>query len=1244
MPRVYGDVQRFAIQAGRRANLVAEFHYGSLDEYYNEYERNGNPWARQRNLQFFVDDTNQDMEYAVFLNLPDFAEGDIPVDNHIDFREAVIDNLNGESDFVNAAFQRGDGPNGFPRGAALNIDLYIYRFTPEERFVQGHDFRSGVYSRIWGPLGRVNNCVIKQISERVCYYLPSGSKRGYMWRADGTKISVDRTNPDYNSEMCKRLSRDKTYQKIKAGVAAFLSRRDVTKDDEFGFDVVGLCELAELCEIRIMVYMNTRIGTMLRWDTDDKVDYGRTKEDNRYVFKFFMTSRQHLEIASETDLNTRRQIGSSFAKQIHYVDDEWFDQLFTTGYPGDMDPEKEEDCRVYTLTRSCARWPLHTEAREYKYADVVVQEGTNVFKHEVFRDWISENTDMDPDDPETSDIVCMADVHYRKLLQGYKFHNMRKIKQRSSPSLFEAVAYADKMCTHTLSFDVKIGQSLYEVDGYKWYATDFGKVEDFPYFHGYPAADTWCEYKGRDTKPVYDGRSGMFVPSTTYIGNGPGDRPFTFEYGKYAIFLIEEVDLSGCSADFVAHLARDKLLVGMDVSADVLVLPSPVLHFFQDMGVVWRASHVWVCYGCVDNWILGEGGQTGEILRAEMIQERTYPIAAGKNMAGRWPVMTTKYVTADQDTAQDLLAWYSSAWCAPTVDNSDYVYGGIPRRHCAGSLLRGERNEVYGAVTVTGSSLSRGGYMKKQIDASTGNADGPYVVHCVTDLYGTGKTYAHVSGALHAYAFVRLYQAATCIPSHEVVGFSLDSIKTVSDPSRYISPKFTSPEFKDGMFRPPVLKPVEATFRSKSCLLSNLYAPRSAFQGFATPCDSKPLWGEYQDSLGQFNVVTGPAGSGKTWRHFQKYGSTDYRLDPDRIIYAPLTNYLAALLKSQGIRSTTSFKAFNRRVDDSSTVRAPHQRYQSENAEQSLRLQGVSIVLRDEVTQDSAAMILDAIKCCEANHKQLLLVGDLTKEKFYQLSAVRNGGPDLFAAAMEEAEREAIHPKKTIKWIAPMQVFRQSQDPELSVFLDTLRDGFPTPETTWKNLIECPYFEHVSYEEMLGRIDPVKDLVANPWHMYISEVTSDVLGLMGEEDTLRIRANFQRPYKPKESDPEFIRRMALFENDPCVHKGVTTEITKRELESLKNTKFMSTSYPYAGSSSDGNMINPMIGCTVFCLQGISLEGDSVLYVMTGSNRASEWMNEDQPNQAYVTLSRARNRNQIKIVRHQDEQSARRVRI
>ena len=105
---------------------------------------------------------------------------------------------------------------------------------------------------------------------------------------------------------------------------------------------------------------------------------------------------------------------------------------------------------------------------------------------------------------------------------------------------------------------VRKGDELWEVDGHKWYGPD---VKDFPYFHGYPAADVWSEYNGTETRLVTDPATGRFTPRNTNVGNHQ-DRSLTLGYGKYAVFLVKELDLSGCEEHTLEHrLRRDRLFI-----------------------------------------------------------------------------------------------------------------------------------------------------------------------------------------------------------------------------------------------------------------------------------------------------------------------------------------------------------------------------------------------------------------------------------------------------------------------------------------------------------------------------------------------------------------------------------------------------------------------------------------------------------------------------------------------------------
>lgn len=883
---------------------------------------------------------------------------------------------------------------------------------------------------------------------------------------------------------------------------------------------------------------------------------------------------------------------------------------------------------MYTILRSCLRWPLPDIGRSVKYGDVLLREGNTVIKHECYKEWlVSKN--MDPVDVKHSNIMCDADIHSNLVMNGLSLKNVKPIKQINTPSLFEAVSQADKVTTHTLNRTVDDGTVIYEIDGRKWYATEFSKVANFPYFHGIPASDTWSEYTGVHTVATYDTVTGTWYPKSTYIGNGDGDRAFSFGYGKYAIFLIEELLFDKCDLKTIEHMTRDRIFVNFVSGRDILCLASPVLHFLQDIGVTWRASHVWISYGVIDDWIIAKTDESTASLRKQMVDSKTYAISVGRMMAGRNPVITSQHITPELDTAQDLLYWHSTKFAGGGLaqERTGLVY----RRHSPDSILQSEDADVYGATTVSGSSLVRGGtYTRRAF--GTKRECGPYEVTTHVDMFGFGSTMAHVSGAIHAMCFVQLYRAALCIPPEIVVGFSLDSIKCIADPTEYLGNFISDSDSIPGSFKPARSKVLEKIYMSSTPLLSPLYTSRCSFQGIALPDHLRPLWGEYQDGLQQFNIITGPAGSGKTWRHLMKHGSSDQRVD--RVLYAPLTNYLAAQVKAKGFPATTSFKAFNRRVHDDKSFRAPCDRYDDPSRRRHVdnhKLDGFACVLRDEVTMDNTAMVSDAISCCNEYHRQLLIVGDFDNDRFFQLSAVSGGGPTMMAMALDASNRE-IYPKQ-IKWIAPQQVYRQTGDPLLSELLNSLRNDTGTTVERWEMFSRSELFEHIDYDTFLDRFVPSSDLVISPWHKLISDLTDDVLDTMQMDDELMLRGNFPTPYKVKECDPVPVQRLAIFEGDPHAYKGVTTRITKRELFDMEGSTFMNKGFPYAGAGgpTTSNLVNPMIGTTVYALQGLSLDTGSTLYVLIATPGGYEWSNETQPCQAYVTASRARTRNQIKFV-------------
>lgn len=1107
-----------------------------------------------------------------------------------------------------------------------------------------------------GYLGnKLVNCVTKEMMRMVTYYTHEGEKRKYMWNSEtGQQYPCDTSDPDYSQAAMNKLCTDKSYIKIKKGIEAFLHKRGLKVYEDFGFEPRDLCELAELCQCRIVVWIDSGSFRVCRHDTDDLVSFNGIY-DQRYVFNYHMMSDQHLELLpieciggvdSRTLISQR--ISPTRSPDVTYLDDAGFaDILENEG------AKPVEERRLYTLSKCIPEsrkvsMGFPREALGKQYSGWILTSGERVFKHVALRDWSQALIDDKTlKASRVATCVCLADVHSHKLRDIYGSANISPIRQKSNPRLYHAARWADMQFGH-VQLSMEPGSTMYEYDGRKWYMADFSDIpeEEFPYFHGIPYSNTWSEYDGKFSDVHFVPGQG-FRERTTMIGNYPGDRKFTFVRGtKYAIFQIEELDLSGVSESTRAHFERDALFTDFDGEKSVLMLPSPIVHFLQDCGAVWRASRVWVCYGCGPYWV--PESKESKKLSKEMIQKKTYPVVMGRLMCGRNPVDSVTYIAPDPETAESLQYFYSTQFAHGRLANEAridpaIIFEGEEHEYDSERDLREDTDpdaiiysndgEFAGSSEPDYSLVRNGGYITPTIRAEEWDGKCPFYVETYHSTYNWGSTYCHISGAQHAMCFVRLYQAVVKMDPAVVTGFSLDSIRTSADVSDLIQPFFGD---KPGYFKPVEERPYKCPMHRSGSMLSDLYTPRTSFIGVNKAPHDSPMWNDYKDSLRQFNIVTGSAGSGKTTRHFRRYekGDKDYRL-PLNTVYMTMTNHLAHHIQSEHkVDSFTSFKGFNRRVlDDNNFIeaskrydKAAHMASGNSRWNESLsKLENKHTVLLDEVSMIDPTKILDILEVCKHYHVQLLIVGDLDRDTFYQLSPVGHKAKDFYAALDKGKKNLGID----FYWVPPMKVFRQTGDQELNDLLASLRemDG----QASWNALYNSPIIRHVSYEEMLEEIDPSKDLVAQPWHRVIGTVTEDVLAKMRPEDLLKLRGNFSAPKKLTDFTPEILDRLKINESDTTVFKGSTCLVTKEELEELADTPLMSKGFPYAGSADDPNEVNPMVGATIFNLQGLTLDEDATIYIYTEATGFMDWIDRKQPKLAYVAASRARRRAQIVIV-------------
>lgn len=1110
--------------------------------------------------------------------------------------------------------------------------------------------------RVWGYIGdKLLNCVTKNMMEFVTYYKFDGSKRDYMWNPiTGAKYPTSPGEEGYEQRVMNKLAGDKAYKAIKKGILQYMDKRGVKPYEDFGFQPRDLCELAELCGCRIVVWIDSGGSyRVCRHDTDDLVNFTGTR-DQRYVFNFYMMSDQHLELmdpacidASDSVSGICRRLFPGKSPVLEYLSDEDFESILK-----DEGAKPQEERRLYTVskdimepTKLARGFPKETLG--YKYSGWILTSGDRVFKHESFKDWTELIVEKDEiPEVDAAMMTSLSDVHAYKLMKVYADNNIKPIRQRSFPRLYNAVKWADMQFGH-VQLQMESGSDMYEYDGRKWYGTDFSTMseEEFPYFHGIPYSDSWSEYEGV-SKSFVQTRGG-FESRTSMIGNGPGDRPFTFKYGtKYAIFQVESLDLSGVDDNIRAHLERDKMFVDFVPETSVMMLPSPIVHFLQDLGAIWRASRVWVCYGCGEHWVPKDA--KGKKLMREMVKNKTYPVVVGKLMCGRNPIQSITYIAPDPETALSLQYFYSLQFAHGRLANEqrtdpEIIFEGEEHEYESiedvredidpDDIIYSDSGDFIGAAEPNYAVVKNGGYIIPTVKKDEWDGKCPFFVETFQSTHNWASTFSHISGAQHAMCFVRLYQAVIKLECSDVIGFSLDALRTSRDVSDLLAPLMGD---APGYFKPVEIKPYKCPFHRSGSMLSDLYTPRKQFIGVNIPEEGYPLWNAYKDSLGQFNIVTGKAGSGKTTRHFKVYGygENDYRLSPNSV-YMTMTNHLAHHMKLDlGVDSHTSFKGFNRRVNDEGSYIEASKRYNyAANMKAGKIREGNKIdkldckhtVMLDEVSMIDPGKILDIIDVCKHHYVQLLIVGDLDRDRFYQLSPVGHT-QEAFFKAIEKGET-----KHNIKfnWVAPMEVFRQVDDPGLKELLDKLRELDSVD--AWEYLYKSPVVRHITYDEMLEEFRPEKDLVAQPWHRLIGQVTHDVLERMGPDDVLKIRGNFSSPRKIDGEHSNILSRLKMCEDDDIVYKGSVGKITKRELGDLCDSKLMSNGFPYAGSSGNANEVNPMIGATVFNLQGLTLDNDATIYIHTDTDGCMEWNDDNQPKLAYVAASRARRRDQIVIV-------------
>lgn len=1131
-----------------------------------------------------------------------------------------------------------------------------------------------VRSRFYGVMNKTSNCVMKAIYHRTAYYYEDNTtKRPSMWNGD-VKKGLTKHEPGYDAAAVKALKDDPTFRRVRTGYESFLREFDYSPINHPGFDIRDLIRLADYIEAGICIW--TIVGGR-PWCRLDTRNYQYHSARRMRVYHFYMSNTQHLELMESQSSEDLRMEFNRLTKLDGAVYRDFVDtKKHKTVYLDDAGMEglvsgKTKHLHTMSILRE-KKLPVSEQRaaveRGELYRDYILMDGNNIYKHVSVKELLQGLAETDTDEyvyysKHPGDylyVTNIKDIDYVKLKRVYKERNFMGLKQQEDPRLYMAATLSDSTVGHVLYGDtLTTDDDIYSYDGHKWYATE---MNEFPYFHGYPLRSNWHEYDG--VKATVDLQN-FSVPKRNFIGNAPGDTPFTFGYGKYAIFQMESIDLSACSDNARAHFQRDKIF-GPVTEGCVQFLTSPIVHFLQEQGAVWRANRVWVCYAVSPHWCPDVG------LWEDIKENKSYQPIIGKFMSGSNNIEERTYIAPDLETAKELTFWYSQRFLTQLENTEcpDLEAGKrVLRRDIDPSTIMGDYDMV---LRCAGSYLTRGGdytalqtktealpddYEFPDTDTSVqGNAvrvvpeeDSPYRVRVVEDMNGFNTGYQHISGAIHAYCFIRLYSAILQIPASEVVGVSVDCIKTKSDCREYLGEMY-SEEFKNGCFKSePVFKYSHPVYLTR--LLSGHEYPAHYLEGiYSKSLVSVPKWNAYKDGLAQFNIVTGPAGSGKTTRHFMDFGSDDiekdYRLDTSKVVYMTLTNYLSIEMgKKLGVRAYTSYKGMNRTVGDGGHFVDPSDRYNKcLNWSQMVdlnKMKGKHTVFLDEVTMQEPDKVLDMIRVCYAYGLQLFVTGDVSKDgTLYQLGPINGGAAGLFNA-LQKAKLEL---DIEYNWIKPMGLFRQATDKELGVLLGTIRaipvdygNVFMNPYNgrPWTMLETSPLFEHIDLDEMLKRFVIGKDMAVNPVHKYLSFVTYRLFKERVDGDTqIPMRCNLDKPERVS-SASEFMKGFVPLLDDgsmdpayETISKGMTRLVYSSELASVKD-KLMTHGFPY----DKRNDINPMMAVTVHNLQGLTISDDSVLYVCYSDGGALEWgVDRGDPRLVYVAASRVRHRQQLVLVK------------
>lgn len=1053
-----------------------------------------------------------------------------------------------------------------------------------------------------GYMASITNCVLRGLWEQVVYYKFDGSQYAPAWDNEGNRKPIDTVKLSH-SQRDYRLKLQEFVTKYEN--ATGLEKRDLIKD---GLNDRDLAELSSITNTRITMWIphNT---TLLR-----RNEFQPHSPDNRHIRAHFIISRpDHAEILLPDNNGNRYRSEIMGRAEIEYVSSETLLSLVNKTHA----PTKDDICFVMRGNPSVLSCPDKSNSAGrfgMRHQDVILRCSNVIYKHEDTKDMFQERM-----------ATHECHDHFSRLKQALMDANIYPMSEKANRRCYRAVCMSDQVWGHTMHIPDKYGPEdvRYTYDFKRYYSTEFGNLQNFSYFNGYPATPHFHEFSGP-------------------IGNlADWCTPFTFRRDKFAIFLVHSLDTSGMSPKLISIFESLGIFTERYATH---YLASPVVHWLQDNGCKWYAEYAWVCYCTVDKWC------PDQQLLKEMIDQKTYPIIIGLMHSGRSPVSRDVAICKDKQTAMDFALIYDKAF----TDEMSMRLNGFDMYFSAEEVVidadvRAAADELVRQAEVTERAPKRrrglqpiegnstldawlAGTTTQREETSvpehevpqcaafllpncvqtvrplstlkvvhTDNTDPndttkPHVALNTCCNYGKRCDYGYIVCAQHAYCVVRMLQAIQAIPDASVIiGYSLDSIHTTVDCTEALQ---SAGILQTVDTQPGFMKPHTTTLLSECMSLNGAHSIlsnhtvkhehlfREVDPTLQFPSDI-PSYGIESDSMKQFNFVTGRPGTGKTTGFFRMHEGCDRRLPPSTTVLATPTNLLSCDFANKfGCKAMTLHKATKFPVAD--FPGPPNERFklkpnQHDNKSDEptpwastqkiidSNVYGAHCVVVDECTQHSEDILRDCIAVAKANHLQVVFCGDFDIDtcRIYQMGPVETvvrHDNDNGISALRAIKDEMYH-------IHRDRVYRQLGDEELQHMLDALRER--TDEEGMQLLLSTPWVRHVNCTQWMNEVTLHKDLSVTPLHRVIDELTNHMIDKMTEDTMFKVQASTKMSTNIRRPDwfPRFLSEFGL---DPAshsdVHKGMTATISKREWMDTMQCPTFSTTYIRGRKQNAENLI------------------------------------------------------------------------